>query len=106
MYTIILALHLFVCCLLILAVLLQAGKGSSLGAAFGGGQGDVFGPGTPVNIMNRVTTVIAILFMVTSLTLAILSTQKTTDSVINQFQPAAGQTVPAENKPAAPMESK
>ena len=104
MYTIVLALHLFVCCLLILAVLLQAGKGSSLGAAFGGGQGDVFGPGAPVNIMNRITTVVAILFMVTSLTLAILSTQKTTDSVIDQFQPAAGQTAPAE-QPQAPMES-
>jgi len=106
MYTIVLALHLFVCFLLILAVLLQAGKGSSLGAAFGGGSGDVFGPGTPVNIMNRITTVVAILFMVTSLTLAILSTQKTTDSVINQFQaPAQEQTAP-DAAPKVPLESK
>ncbi len=92
-----------------MAVLLQAGKGSSLGAAFGGGQGgDVFGPGAPVNIMNRITTIVAILFMVTSLTLAILSTQKSTDSVVDQFQPAAEQTVPAPpaEKPAVPAESK
>lgn len=109
MYTIILALHLFVCFLLILAVLLQAGKGSSLGAAFGGGQGDVFGPGTPVNIMNRITTVVAILFMCTSLILAVLSTQKSTNSVIDQFQQPAAveQTVPAEPaQPVAPAESK
>jgi len=112
MYTIILALHLFVCFLLILAVLLQAGKGSSLGAAFGGGQGDVFGPGTPVNIMNRITTVVAILFMVTSLLLAILSTQKSTNSVIDQFQQPAPveQSVPAvpaePAQPIAPSESK
>lgn len=106
MYTIVLAVHLFVCFLLILAVLLQAGKGSSLSAAFGGGQGDVFGPGTPANLLNKVTTIVAILFMVTSLTLAILSTQKNTSSVTNQFQqPAAAQTAPAE-QPTAPTESK
>jgi preprotein translocase subunit SecG len=106
MYTIVLALHLFVCFLLIMAVLLQAGKGSSLGAAFGGGQGDVFGPGAPVNIMNRITTIVAILFMVTSLILAILSTQKSTSSVTDQFQPkAVEQTAPAA-APAAPAESK
>jgi preprotein translocase subunit SecG len=98
MYTIILALHLFLCFLLIIAVLIQSGKGSSLGEAFGGGQSDVFGPGTPANLMNRVTTVVAILFMVTSLTLAILSTQKNTSSVTNKFQPATQQTAPA--KPA------
>ncbi len=106
MYTVVLAIHLFVCFLLIIAVLMQSGKGSSLGSAFGGGAGDVFGPGAPVNIMNKVTTVIAILFMVTSLTLAILSTQKTTNSVIDTFQTPAEQSAPAEKAPAAPLESK
>ena len=113
MYTIVLAIHIFICVLLILAVLMQSGKGSSLGSAFGGGSGDVFGPGAPVNIMNRVTTVIAILFMVTSLILAVMSTQKTTDSVINSVVPQtqeqkAPAQIPAEDgkKPAAPMESK
>ena len=91
---------------------MQSGKGSSLGSAFGGGSGDVFGPGAPVNIMNKITTVIAILFMVTSLTLAVLSTQKTTDSVINSVVPQTEQKAPAKapaesgNVPAAPMESK
>lgn len=113
MYTIVLAFHVFVCVLLILAVLMQSGKGSSLGSAFGGGSSDVFGPGAPVNIMNRITTVIAILFMITSLTLAVMSTQKTTDSVINSVMPQqteqkAPKQVPSESgqKPVAPMESK
>lgn len=113
MYTIVLAIHIVICILLILAVLVQSGKGSSLGSAFGGGTSDVFGPGAPVNIMNKVTTVIAILFMVTSLTLAVMSTNKTTDSVINSVVPQtteqkAPSQAPAENgqKPAAPMESK
>jgi preprotein translocase subunit SecG len=105
MYTVILAIHIVICFLLILAVLIQSGKGSSLGSAFGGGAGDVFGPGAPVNIMNKVTTVIAIIFMLTSLTLAVLSTQKTTSSIM-QSNPA-GQQAPAETKkPVIPMESK
>jgi preprotein translocase subunit SecG len=103
MYTIVLALHLFVCLLLILAVLVQSGKGSSLGSAFGGGQGDVFGPGAPVNIMNRVTTVVAILFMVTSLTLAIISTEKTTGSVINSAPAQSQQAPAAPSAPASPV---
>lgn len=113
MYTIVLAFHIVVCILLIIAVLMQSGKGSSLGAAFGGGSGDVFGPGAPVNIMNKITTVIAVLFMITSLTLAVMSTQKTTDSVINSVVPQTQEQktpaqAPAESgdKPAAPMESK
>lgn len=89
MYTYVLVLHIFVCCLLILAILIQSGKGSELGAALGGGSGDVFGPGGPANIMNKITTIIAIAFMLTSLSLAVLSTKKTSDSVTNQIQQTA-----------------
>lgn len=110
MYTIVLAIHIFISVLLILAVLMQSGKGSSLGSAFGGGSSDVFGPGAPVNIMNKVTTVIAILFMVTSLSLAVLSTQKTTNSVVNQApaqqQQESPKQAPLDSGPSAPMESK
>ena len=73
MYTIILALHIFVCFLLIIAVLLQNSKGSDLGAALGGGSGEMFGPKAPANIMNKITTVIAACFLMLSLTLAVLS---------------------------------
>ena len=53
MYTIILALHVFVCILLIIAVLLQNSKGSDLGAALGGGSGEMFGPKAPASIIHR-----------------------------------------------------
>ena len=61
MYTIILALHVFVCILLIIAVLLQNSKSSDLGAALGGGSGEMFGPKAPSTIMNKITTMLAIL---------------------------------------------
>lgn len=73
MYTVILALHIFVCFLLIIAVLIQNSKGSDLGAALGGGSGEMFGPKAPANIMNKITTVIAACFLVLSLILAVLS---------------------------------
>lgn len=73
MYNIILALHIFVCFLLIISVLLQNGKGSDLGSALGGGSGEMFGPKAPANVMNKITTVIAACFLVLSLTLAIIS---------------------------------
>ena len=73
MYTIILALHVFVCILLIIAVLLQNSKSSDLGAALGGGSGERFGPKAPSTIMNKITTIIAAAFLVLSLVLAILS---------------------------------
>lgn len=86
MYNYILVIHIFVCVFLIIAVLLQSSKGSELGAALGGGSGDLFGPGTPANIMNKITTVAAIIFMVTSLTLAVLSTNKDSGSITDKFQ--------------------
>ena len=73
MYTIVLALYVFVCILLIIAVLLQNSKGSDLGAALGGGSGEMFGPKAPASIMNKITTVIAAAFLVLSLILAIMS---------------------------------
>lgn len=73
MYTVILSLHVFVCIILIIAVLLQNSKGSDLGAALGGGSGEMFGPKAPANIMNKITTVIAACFLILSLILAVMS---------------------------------
>lgn len=84
MYNIILALHIFVCFLLIIAVLLQNGKGSDLGSALGGGSGEMFGPKAPANVMNKITTVIAACFIVLSLTLAILSS-KGSESIMKRI---------------------
>ncbi len=64
MMTFLVIVHLVVSILLIVAVLLQSGKGSSMANVFGGGGMEtVFGAETPA-IMNRITTVLAILFMI------------------------------------------
>lgn len=96
MYSIILALHIFVCFLLIIAVLLQNGKGSDLSAALGGGSGEMFGPKAPSSVMNKITTVIAACFLVLSLTLAILSGQGA-DSIMKR--------IPVNSAPAQPSHS-
>jgi preprotein translocase subunit SecG len=73
-YPFFLALHVLLCLFLIAVVLLQPGKGGDVGAAFGGGGGStIFGPRGPTNVLQQATTVVAVLFMVTSITLAIYS---------------------------------
>lgn len=100
MYTIVLALYVFVCILLIIAVLLQNSKGSDLGAALGGGSGEMFGPKAPASIMNKITTVIAAAFLVLSLILAIMSGLGN-DSVMRKAN-VLSQQLPAEATPQAP----
>ena len=83
MTTIILAIHVFVCVLLVLIVLLQGGKGATMGASFGGGGSQaLFGPTGPATILTKITTAVAIIFMLTSLTLAYMSVHKNTTSVM------------------------
>ena len=69
-------LHVLVCLILIGVVLLQSGKAADLAGAFGGmGSQTTFGPRSAASLLSRVTTASAGLFMVTSLTLAILATR-------------------------------
>jgi preprotein translocase subunit SecG len=100
-----LIIHILACVALVLVVLLQAGKGASMGAAFGGSSQTVFGSGGATPFLAKMTTVLAVLFMVTSLGLAILSGQTTMPSVMQDVtaQPAAapsaqpdGQQAPAQ----------
>ena len=65
--------HIFVCMFLMLVVLLQQGKGGGMGAAFGGGAQQVFGGRGAGNILTRATAVCAGIFMLTSVTLAYVS---------------------------------
>ncbi|RMH04007.1 MAG: preprotein translocase subunit SecG [Nitrospirae bacterium] len=84
MYTLTVILHLVVCFLMIAAILLQAGKGAEIGAAFGGSSQTVFGSRGPGTFLSKVTVGAAIIFMLTSLGLAILSKQENvTSSVID-----------------------
>jgi preprotein translocase subunit SecG len=73
MITLLIILHVLICAGLILSILLQSGKGSDLGAAFGGSSQTIFGSAGAVPFLNRVTTGVAIAFMITSLTLAFIA---------------------------------
>ena len=74
MTVLLVVLYVLVCIFLVLVVLLQQGKGADLAGAFGGGGSQTsFGPRSASNIMHRMTTVFFILFVVLSLSLAILS---------------------------------
>jgi preprotein translocase subunit SecG len=69
--TILTILHVFLCLLLILLILLQSGKGSDIGSMLGGGASQtLFGPAGGKNIIVRITTVVAILILVITITLA------------------------------------
>jgi len=92
MDTIIAIIHVVVCLFLVVIVLLQHGKGADIGATFGGGN-TVFGTEGPVSLLNKVTTAAAIIFMLTSITLAYLSAKSGSRSVMQNVPLSA--TVPA-----------
>jgi len=76
MNTFLVALHVIVCFVLILVVLLQRGKGSDAGAALGGGGSNtVFGSRGAGNFLTKLTTGSAIIYMLTSLSLAYLGNE-------------------------------
>jgi preprotein translocase subunit SecG len=73
LYYAILVVHVFACLFLIGVVLLQQGKGQDLASAFGGGVTQTaFGPRGSANVLSRMTTILAGVFMVTSLSLSVL----------------------------------
>ena len=100
-------IHVVVCIALIMIVLLQTGKGADMGAAFGGGSSQtLFGSTGASTFLSKATTVAAIVFMLTSLTLAYRSGIHSSKSVVADIpapapveQPAApaDTTAPAEN---------
>ncbi|MDE0341855.1 MAG: preprotein translocase subunit SecG [Deltaproteobacteria bacterium] len=80
--------HILVCLGLIVVVLLQTGKGTDMGAAFGGGSSTtVFGSSGAGNFLTRLTTGMAVVFMLTSLTLGYFSEQGTSTSVFDSVTP-------------------
>lgn len=76
-------IHVVVCIALIMIVLLQTGKGADMGAAFGGGSSQtLFGSTGGATFLSKATTVAAIVFMLTSLTLAYMSGGTASKSVV------------------------
>src|SRR5271170_1867338 len=97
-------IHVVVCLFLIIVVLLQSGKAADLAGAFGGmGSQTAFGPRGSATLLSKATTLAAALFMVTSLSLAILATRgaATSGSVLEKVKAPANKTAPA--TPAAPQ---
>jgi preprotein translocase subunit SecG len=91
MITILTTIHILVCIFLVSIVLLQHGKGADIGATFGGGGGEsLFGTEGPVPVMNKITTAAAVIFMVTSIALAYLSSHNTSSgSVMGSYSAPA-----------------
>ena len=86
--------HVIVCVFLAVVVLLQSGKAADLAGAFGGmGSQTVFGPRGSATVLSKATTIAAALFMVTSLTLSILSTRsgKVAPSIFQKVVPVTQQ---------------
>ena len=96
-------IHIIVCLILVVVVLLQSGKAADLAGAFGGmGSQTVFGPRGSATVLSKATTISAILFMLTSLTLSILATRggSATPDLLKKTLPGAAQKgpVPAQSK--------
>ena len=89
-------IHVIVSTLLILVVLLQPGKSGDLGSIFGGGTSEsVFGAAGAVPFLAKLTRGLAVLFMLTSLTLGYLAAKGVNRSVVTDVAPTAvEQTVP------------
>jgi preprotein translocase subunit SecG len=102
MFELILVIHIIACISIIFFVLLQSGRGAELGAAFGsvGQANSVRGSMTGVG---KITTGVAIVFMLTSLSLAYLSSETASDSVVRDLAPATT-TIPVAEQMLIPEE--
>jgi preprotein translocase subunit SecG len=86
MYSLIVFVHILVCIGLILVVLFQAGKGAGLGNLFGGGGGDqLFSAPSGTAFIKKLTTGMAIVFIVTSITLTLMTSRRSRSSLMEQI---------------------
>jgi preprotein translocase subunit SecG len=99
LYYVIITVHVIACLFLIAIVLLQQGKGQDLASAFGGGGSQTaFGPRGSATVLSRATTVLAALFMITSLSLSVIKSGRS--SVLDQVDDAVA--APAVTETPAP----
>jgi preprotein translocase subunit SecG len=101
LYYVVLVLHIIACFFLIGVVLLQQGKGQDLASAFGGGGTQTaFGPRGSANVLSRATTILAGVFMLTSLGLTVI--EPGGSSVLDRVPaPTAASPSPAASPAAA-----
>lgn len=99
MHTILLIVHIFVCVTLILIVLLQAGRGGGMGIFGGGGGSDaLFSAPSGSAFLKKATTIIAIIFIITSVGLTYFASHKGMKTITGSIQPR-----PAPAQPVAPL---
>ena len=90
--------HIIVCLFLIIVVLLQSGKSADIAAAFGGmGSQTAFGPRGAATLLSKATTLAAVIFMLTSITLSIFASRRPSTSVLQNLK-----TQPAQSAPQKP----
>ena len=123
MNTFLIVVHVIVSAVLVIVILLQAGKGSGLGGAFGGSSQAVFGGRGAQTFLGKVTSASAAVFMLTSLSLSYLSTRSGSvvkeapapiapapvapagpGSRVLETAPAPGATPPAQSSPGQPAQ--
>lgn len=92
MKTLLLVIHIILCFIMIFVVLIHRGKGAELGPAFGGGSSQtLFGPRGAATFLNKVATVIAVLFMLSSFLLTYITTR--TKSVVSDIPAPQSQSI-------------
>ena len=100
-YTALIIVHIVSCFFLVAVVLLQTGKGSDIGAVFGGSSQTIFGSSGAGNLLTKLTTATAVVFMLTSLTLTYGTTRQTPQSVFDNAPVSAPVPTAPENPPTA-----
>jgi preprotein translocase subunit SecG len=101
--TFLIAIHVLACVVLILVVLLQAGRGADMGAAFGGASTPMFGSGSASNPLARMTTITAVLFLTSALFLAVASARRA--SVFDSMSEPLAAPPQAESSASSPVAS-
>jgi preprotein translocase subunit SecG len=98
LYYLLIVVHVMVCLFLIGVVLLQTGKSADLAGAFGGqGSQTAFGPRGAANLLTRMTSYAAVIFMLTSISLTIVLSRQSagTHSVLSGDKTTQSPAAPA-----------
>ena len=96
--------HILICLALVMIVLLQTGKGADMGATFGGGSSQtLFGSSGASTFLTKSTTMVAVAFMLTSLALAYLSSNKTGTSIMQDVKTPVEESAAPAGEAEAPV---
>ncbi|MEJ5364370.1 MAG: preprotein translocase subunit SecG [Desulfosoma sp.] len=104
MQAILITFHILACLALIFIVLLQTGRGAEIGAVFGGSSQTLFGSTGGTTFLGKLTTLAAVVFMLTCLGLTYMSGQVHTKSIMDKApvkeQPVLPEAKPVQTAPA------